>query len=59
LLSSSATTAPAPARDVELVTEHDSPGQLAGKNAAGRSRATGSARRGGTPFDPHYLEWLR
>jgi hypothetical protein len=54
-------------RDIELVTEHYSRGQLAGKNAAGfalyraagagRSRGEGS-RRGGTPFDPHHLERL-
>jgi hypothetical protein len=56
-------------RDVELVTEHYSRGQLAGKSAAGfalyraagagRARGTGAARRGGTPFDPHHLERLR
>jgi hypothetical protein len=55
-------------RDVELVTEHYSRGQLAGKSAAGFSlyRAAGagrrrgsSARTGGTPFDPHHLVWLR
>jgi DNA-binding MarR family transcriptional regulator len=55
-------------RDVELVTEHYSRGQLAGKTAAGFAlyRAAGagrgrgsSARTGGTPFDPHNLEWLR
>jgi DNA-binding PadR family transcriptional regulator len=55
-------------RDVELVTEHYSRSQLAGKSAAGFSlyRAAGagrgrgeSARSGGTPFDPHHLEWLR
>ena len=54
-------------RDVELVTEHYSRGQLAGKSAAGfalyraagagRLRGTGG-RRGGTPFDPHHLERL-
>jgi hypothetical protein len=54
-------------RDVELVTEHYSRGQLAGKAAggfalyraagAGKPRG-GSARRGGTPFDPHHLERL-
>jgi hypothetical protein len=54
-------------RDVELVTEHYSRGQLAGKGAAGfalyraagagRARGQG-ARRGGTPFDPHHLERL-
>jgi DNA-binding MarR family transcriptional regulator len=55
-------------RDVELVTEHYSRGQLTGKTAAGfalyraagAGRARGSsARTGGTPFDPHHLEWLR
>ena len=54
-------------RDVELVTEHYSRGQLAGKAAAGFAmyRAAGSGRargeggrRGGTPFDPHHLERL-
>lgn len=54
-------------RDAELVTEHYSRGQLAGKSAAGfalyraagASRArSGSVRRGGTPFDPHHLERL-
>ena len=54
-------------RDVELVTEHYSRGQLAGKAAAGFAlyRAAGagkprgdSCRRGGTPFDPHHLERL-
>jgi hypothetical protein len=54
-------------RDVELVTEHYSRGQLAGKAAAGfalyraagagKSRG-GAVRRGGTPFDPHHLERL-
>lgn len=54
-------------RDVELVTEHYSRSQLAGKaaagfalyRAAGAGRARGeSSRRGGTPFDPHHLERL-
>lgn len=54
-------------RDVELVTEHYSRGQLAGKSAAGFAlyRAAGagrvrgtSGRRGGTPFDPHVVERL-
>jgi hypothetical protein len=54
-------------RDAELVTEHYSRSQLAGKSAAGfalyraagasRGRG-GSVRRGGTPFDPHHLERL-
>jgi hypothetical protein len=54
-------------RDVELVTEHYSRAQLAGKARAGFSmyRAAGAARlggrggrAGGTPVDPHHLEWL-
>ena len=48
-------------RDVELVTEHYSRGQLSGKRAAGFAmyRAGGGhARAGGTPFDPHHLERL-
>lgn len=54
-------------RDVELVTEHYSRSQLAGKVAAGFAlyRAAGAGRghgqgtrRGGTPFDPHHLERL-
>jgi len=53
-------------RDVELVTEHYSRAQLAGKSQAGFSmyRAAGarlgggSARTGSTPVDPHHLEWL-
>src|SRR5215470_11083962 len=53
-------------RDVELVTEHYSRAQLAGKSQAGFSmyRAAGarlggsSAQTGGTPIDPHHLEWL-
>jgi hypothetical protein len=48
-------------RDVELVTEHYSRGQLAGKARAGfaRYRASGGrARQGGTPFDPRHLERL-
>jgi len=46
-------------RDVELVTEHYSRAQLAGKAQAGFAlyRAAG-ARRGGTPLDPHHLEWI-
>lgn len=56
-------------RDLELVTEHYSRGQLAGKAQAGfslyraagtgRLRSGGSTRTGGTPVDPHHLEWLR
>jgi hypothetical protein len=54
-------------RDVELVTEHYSRSQLAGKAAAGFAlyRAAGAgrprgdgARPGGTPIDPHHLERL-
>lgn len=54
-------------RDVELVTEHYSRGQLAGKaqagftlyRAAGVGRLRGgNARTGGTPFDPRHLERL-
>lgn len=53
-------------RDVELVTEHYSRAQLAGKSAAGFSmyraagarRSGGAARTGGTPVDPHHLDWL-
>ena len=49
-------------RDVELVTEHYSRGQLAGKAEAGFSRyravGAGSSRRGGTPIDPHHLDWV-
>lgn len=52
-------------RDVELVTEHYSRGQLAGKAKAGfvRYRASsggrgGDTRRGGTPHDPRHLERL-
>jgi DNA-binding PadR family transcriptional regulator len=55
-------------RDVELVTEHYSRGQMAGKSnagfalyrAAGAGRARGAGtRKGGTPLDPHHLEWLQ
>jgi hypothetical protein len=54
-------------RDVELVTEHYSRSQLAGKSQAGftlyraagaRLGRSGPARTGGTPFDPHHLERL-
>jgi len=54
-------------RDVELVTEHYSRGQLAGKAQAGfalyRAGGSGGAqggstRTGGTPLDPHHLEAL-
>jgi DNA-binding MarR family transcriptional regulator len=55
-------------RDVELLTEHYSRGQLAGKARSGfslyraagsRNLHGGSSRQGGTPFDPHNLEWLQ
>lgn len=47
-------------RDVELVTEHYSRAQVAGKAAAGfamyrASRPGGRATRGGTPYDPHTI----
>ena len=54
-------------RDLELVTEHYSRSQLAGKaqagftlyRAAGAGRLRGGqARTGGTPFDPRHLERL-
>lgn len=51
-------------RDVELVTEHYSRGQLAGKAQAGFVRygasggRGGNTRRGGTPHDPRHLERL-
>ena len=53
-------------RDVELVTEHYSRGQLAGKarsgftlyKSGGQLRG-GNSRHGGSPMDPHNLEWLR
>jgi hypothetical protein len=56
-------------RDVELVTEHYSRAQLAGKSQAGFRlyRASGAGklgagsdagRAGATPIDPHNLEWL-
>jgi hypothetical protein len=52
-------------RDIEVVTAHYTRSQIAGKAKAGfalyqatRVSATGSTR-GGTPFDPHNLEWLR
>lgn len=48
-------------RDVEVVTAHYSRAQLAGKVKAGFAlyRAGGGATRGGTPYDPRGLEWLR
>lgn len=52
-------------RDVELVTEHYSRGQIAGKARAGfvcyragHSGRGGHARRGGAPVDPRHLERL-
>ena len=52
-------------RDVELLTEHYSRGQLAGKSRAGFTcyraagrRGGGQSRRGDTPFDPRILERL-
>ena len=48
-------------RDIEVVTAHYSRGQLAGKVKAGFAlyRAGGGTTRGGTPYDPRGLEWLR
>ncbi len=51
-------------RDVELVTEHYSRGQVSDKTQAGFTcyRAggrSGEARTGGSPFDPRHLERLR
>jgi len=53
-------------RDVELVTEHYSRGQLAAKGRSGFSlyRSGGglrgeNSRHGGSPIDPHNLEWLK
>ena len=55
-------------RDVELVTEHYSRAQLSGKAragfsmyraAGGRPSGGGASGRGGTPLDPHHLEWLK
>jgi hypothetical protein len=55
-------------RDVEVVTEHYSHSQLAGKSQAGfalyrparvSAFGRGGTTRGGTPHDPHTLEWLR
>jgi DNA-binding MarR family transcriptional regulator len=49
-------------RDLELVTEHYSRGQLSGKARAGfglyRAAGAGRSRTGGTPVDPHHLERL-
>ena len=53
-------------RDLELATEHYSRSQLAGKHTAGfhvyraaGPRGAGASNPGGTPTDPHHLEWLR
>jgi hypothetical protein len=57
-------------RDLELVTEHYSRSQLGGKVSAGfrvyraagagpgGRRTGGGSRRGGSPADPHRLEWI-
>jgi hypothetical protein len=49
-------------RDLEFATEHYSRSQLAARLSAGfrvcRAVGTG-ARRGGTPSDPHRLEWIK
>ena len=53
-------------RDLELATEHYSRSQLSGKHASGFRvyraagvRGASAGKRGGTPSDPHHLEWLR
>jgi hypothetical protein len=48
-------------RDIEVVTAHYSRAQVAGKVKAGFAlyRAGGGTTRGGTPYDPRGLEWLR
>jgi|CXWK01.1.fsa_nt_gi hypothetical protein len=50
-------------RDVELVTEHYSRGQVSGKTRAGftcyrTGGSGGQSRTGGSPFDPRHLERL-
>jgi len=50
-------------RDVELVTEHYSRGQVSGKTRAGFTcyrggGSGGQSRTGGSPFDPRHLERL-
>jgi hypothetical protein len=48
-------------RDVEIVTEHYSRGQVSGKTQAGFAcyrAARSHARTGGTPFDPRHLTRL-
>jgi hypothetical protein len=53
-------------RDLELATEQYSRSQLAGKHSAGFRvyraaglHSAGDSSRGGSPQDPHYLEWLQ
>ena len=53
-------------RDLELATEHYSRSQLSGKQTTGfrvyraaGARGANTPKRGGTPGDPHLLEWLR
>jgi hypothetical protein len=53
-------------RDLELATEHYSRSQLGGKQSAGfrvyraaGARGSGDGKPGGSPLDPHHLEWLR
>ena len=53
-------------RDLELATEHYSRSQLGGKQSAGfrvyraaGARGAGASKPGGSPIDPHHLEWLR
>jgi hypothetical protein len=53
-------------RDLELATEHYSRSQLGGKHSAGfrvyraaGARGAGAGKPGGSPIDPHHLEWLR
>jgi len=53
-------------RDIEVVTAHYSRSQIAGKVKAGFAlyrpahvSHEGGPTQGGTPFDPHYLEWVR
>lgn len=52
-------------RDLELATEHYSRSRVGGKQSAGfrvyraaGARLSGSSRRGGSPVDPHHLQWL-
>jgi len=56
-------------RDLEVVTEHYSRSQMAGKARAGFALCrparvspfgrAGASSRGGTPVDPHTLDWLK